>query len=47
VTDASKLQDALEASFNEDGPSLIVIPIDYNENKLLTKRLGELTASFT
>jgi acetolactate synthase-1/2/3 large subunit len=43
VTDASKLQDALEASFNEDGPSLIVIPIDYNENKLLTKRLGELT----
>lgn len=42
VTDASNLQDALEASFNEAGPSLVVIPIDYNENKLLTKRLGEL-----
>ena len=42
VTDASKLKEALEASFNESGPSLVVIPIDYNENKLLTKRLGEL-----
>ncbi len=43
VTDADNLQTALEASFNESGPSLVVIPIDYNENKLLTKRLGELT----
>jgi acetolactate synthase-1/2/3 large subunit len=43
VTDASNLQAALEASFNESGPSLVVIPIDYNENKLLTKRLGEMT----
>lgn len=43
VTDASNLQATLEASFNESGPSLVVIPIDYRENKLLTKRLGELT----
>ncbi|MFT6220761.1 MAG: acetolactate synthase-1/2/3 large subunit [Candidatus Endobugula sp.] len=43
VTDASNLKAALEASFNESGPSLVVIPIDYNENKLLTKRLGEMT----
>ena len=42
VTDASKLQTTLEASFNEEGPSLVVIPIDYNENKILTKRLGEM-----
>lgn len=43
VTNASKLQTTLEASFNETGPSLVVIPINYNENRLLTKRLGELT----
>ena len=43
VTDANNLQTALEASFNESGPSLVVIPINYNENALLTKRLGELT----
>jgi len=43
VTEAEKLQDALEATFNEEGPSLLVIPIDYNENVLLTKRLQELT----
>ncbi len=43
VTDADNLQTALEASFNESGPSLVVIPINYNENALLTKRLGELT----
>ncbi len=45
VTDASKLQETLEASFNETGPSLVVIPIDYRENPLLTKRLGELAAN--
>ena len=43
VTEAEKLQDTLEQTFNEEGPSLLVIPIDYNENKLLTKRLKELT----
>ncbi len=26
-----------EAAFGEQGPSLIVIPIDYRENHLLTK----------
>lgn len=44
ITEAEKLEAALEASFNEQGPSLVVIPIDYNENRLLTKQLGELTA---
>jgi len=43
ITEADKLQDALEATFNEEGPSLLVIPIDYNENVLLTKHLEELT----
>jgi len=34
-----------EAAFGEQGPSLIVIPIDYRENYLLTKKLGEITAT--
>jgi acetolactate synthase-1/2/3 large subunit len=43
VTEAEKLEATLEQTFNEDGPSLLVIPIDYQENKILTKRLKELT----
>ena len=37
------LRGTLEAAFAEAGPSLVVIPIDYRENQLLTKKLGELT----
>ncbi len=37
------LRGVLEAAFTEDGPSLVVVPIDYRENQLLTKKLGELT----
>ncbi len=43
VSASTVLKDVLRQSFNEPGPSLVVIPIDYNENVLLTKRLGELT----
>jgi acetolactate synthase-1/2/3 large subunit len=32
----------LDAAFAQDGPSLLVVPIDYRENPLLTQRLGEL-----
>ena len=35
----------LESAFNEEGPSLVVIPIDYRENPLLTKKLGEITCT--
>ena len=35
----------LEASFEQPGPSLVVIPIDYRENGLLTEKLGRITAS--
>ncbi|MGI9203719.1 MAG: acetolactate synthase large subunit [Woeseiaceae bacterium] len=35
--------DTLESAFQESGPSLVVIPIDYRENALLTKKLGEIT----
>jgi hypothetical protein len=32
-------------AFGEKGPSLVVIPIDYRENALLTKKLGEITCT--
>jgi acetolactate synthase-1/2/3 large subunit len=40
--DSSKLQGTLEEAFTTPGPSLVVIPIDYDENAKLTKRLGEI-----
>ena len=43
--DSSKLQSVLEASFQKDGPSLVVVPIDYSENAKLTKRLGNVAVS--
>lgn len=35
----------LTAAFKEKGPSLVVVPIDYRENGLLTKRMGNITCS--
>ncbi|TQV76034.1 acetolactate synthase large subunit [Exilibacterium tricleocarpae] len=43
VTEAASLREVLSQSFNEEGPSLVVVPIDYEENVKLTKRMGELT----
>ena len=45
VTRSSELRDTLDKALAEDGPSLVVIPIDYRENALLTKKLGEVTAT--
>ena len=45
VERSAELKDTLEKAFSEQGPSLVVIPIDYRENQLLTKRLGEITAT--
>ncbi len=42
VDDSTKLAETLETAFEELGPSLIVVPIDYRENMKLTKRLGDL-----
>ena len=39
------LEGILESSFREEGPSLVVIPIDYRENRILTRKLGEITAT--
>jgi acetolactate synthase-1/2/3 large subunit len=43
VSRSRELEGVLRAAFDEKGPSLVVIPIDYRENALLTKRLGEMT----
>ena len=45
VSRSEDLADTLESAFQESGPSLVVIPIDYRENPLLTKKLGEITSS--
>ncbi|MEO0577755.1 MAG: thiamine pyrophosphate-dependent enzyme, partial [Pseudomonadota bacterium] len=45
VSRARDLAGALESAFAEDGPSLVVIPIDYRENLKLTERLGELAGT--
>jgi acetolactate synthase-1/2/3 large subunit len=45
VDNSADLADTLEKAFGESGPSLVVIPIDYRENPLLTKKLGEITAT--
>jgi len=43
VENSADLAATLETAFGEEGPSLVVIPIDYRENPLLTKKLGEIT----
>jgi acetolactate synthase-1/2/3 large subunit len=43
VSRSRELEGALRTAFAQPGPSLVVIPIDYRENALLTKRLGEMT----
>jgi acetolactate synthase-1/2/3 large subunit len=45
ITESSELAGALESAFAEKGPSLVVIPIDYRENALLTQKLGRITAT--
>ncbi|HAD10767.1 MAG TPA: acetolactate synthase large subunit, partial [Porticoccaceae bacterium] len=40
--ESKALKDTLEAAFTHEGPSLVVVPVDYRENALLTQRLGEL-----
>ena len=45
VDRSADLEGALTCAFNEAGPSLVVIPIDYRENQILTKKLGEITCT--
>jgi acetolactate synthase-1/2/3 large subunit len=43
VDESLKLLDTVKNALEIPGPSLIVVPIDYRENAILTKRLGEIT----
>ena len=43
VSDSADFATTLDSAFEEAGPSLVVVPIDYRENALLTKKLGEIT----
>lgn len=45
VDSSSKLRETLELAFADGGPSLVTIPIDYRENALLTKRLGNIAVA--
>jgi acetolactate synthase-1/2/3 large subunit len=45
VENSRDLKPALQQAFDEQGPSLVVIPIDYRENSLLTERLGNIAYS--
>jgi acetolactate synthase-1/2/3 large subunit len=45
VKNAADLAGTLDTALSESGPSLVVIPIDYRENQLLTKKLGEITCA--
>jgi acetolactate synthase-1/2/3 large subunit len=42
ITAADQLVSALEEAFEQDGPALIAVPVDYAENRKLTARLGEI-----
>ncbi len=42
VENSKELPGTLETAFEEFGPSLIVVPIDYAENMKLTERLGDI-----
>jgi acetolactate synthase-1/2/3 large subunit len=43
VSRSAEFANVLRQAFAEDGPSLVVAPVDYRENMLLNERLGELT----
>ncbi|MEH6608022.1 MAG: acetolactate synthase large subunit [Halioglobus sp.] len=45
VENSGDFKQVLTAAFEESGPSLVVVPIDYRENMKLTETLGELTCS--
>ncbi|RLL53546.1 acetolactate synthase large subunit [Mariprofundus sp. EBB-1] len=45
VEESVALQETLKVAFSEQGPSLIVVPIDYRENMKLTERMGNIVCS--
>ena len=45
IEKSAALQNTLRDAFDESGPSLIVVPIDYRENMLLTEKMGNIVCS--
>ncbi len=45
LTATDELRPALEEACAQEGPALIAVPVDYGENRKLTKRLGELAVA--
>jgi acetolactate synthase-1/2/3 large subunit len=43
---AADLHDALNRALAHKGPAMVVIPIDYRENMILTERLGKIETTF-
>ncbi len=43
VAGADGVERTLREALEEPGPSLVVVPVDYRENALLTERLGKIT----
>lgn len=43
---AKDLQACLRTALDHNGPSMVVIPIDYRENMLLTEKLGSIDQTF-
>jgi acetolactate synthase I/II/III large subunit len=43
VENSNSFSSTLEVAFSQPGPSLVVAPVDYRENMMLTQRLGEIT----
>ncbi|MBC8453390.1 MAG: hypothetical protein H8D69_02815 [Chloroflexi bacterium] len=43
VDESTDLLSTIEKALETEGPPLIVVPIDYRENAILTRRLGEIT----
>ncbi len=42
INSVDELPSALTEAFQQEGPALIAVPVDYSENMKLTKRLGEI-----
>jgi acetolactate synthase-1/2/3 large subunit len=45
VDNSGDLAPVLRQALDEEGPSLVVVSIDYRENMLLSERLGNLACS--
>ena len=43
LTSPEQLKPALVEAFKQKGPAIIAVPVDYSENRKLTKRLGEIS----